>query len=132
MNITIEALDKVIEETGAAYADAKKALVESGGDIDAAIAALKAQTAETAEGKRSLDELKEKLKSIVAEGNARRVVVRRKGEEVISVPLNVGVIGGIVGVASAPVAVILGAVAAYGLDCTIEVERKDGTTETLK
>ena len=58
-------------------------------------------------------------------------MVRRKGDEIISVPLNLGIIGGIVGVAAAPVAVIVAAIAAYGFDCTVEVENKDGSKEEV-
>ena len=128
MNYTAEALDKVMQETKASYQEAKQALEAAQGDADAAIASLHTKANES--GK--LDELKEKLTAIVKEGNAKKIVVKRNGAEVISVPLNLGVLGGIVGVATAPVAVILGGIAAYGFDCTIEVEKKDGTTEEVK
>ncbi|MBR0443873.1 MAG: DUF4342 domain-containing protein, partial [Clostridia bacterium] len=71
------------------------------------------------------------LTSIIKKGDAKKVVLRRKGEELISVPLNLGILGGIVSVAAAPVAVIVAAIAAYGFDCKIEVENRDGTKEEV-
>ena len=127
MNYTVEDLDRVMEETKAPYQEVKAALEAADGNADEAIEALKGKKAEN----KKLDDLKEKLTNIIKKGNAKKVVVRRKGEEIISVPLNLGIIGGIVGVAAAPVAVIVAAIAAYGFDCTVEVENKDGSKEEV-
>ncbi len=131
MNYTAEALDKVILETGVSYEKAKDALVRTEGDADAAIAILKSEEDGLDKNKKKLEELKQKLTDIIKSGNAKKIIVKRKGEEVVSVPLNLGIIVGIVGIAAAPVAVVIGAIAAYGFDCTIEVEKKDGTTEEV-
>lgn len=127
MNYTVEALDRVMEETKASYQEVKEALEAANGDADAAIEALKERKAEN----KKLNELKEKLTAIIKKGDAKKVVLRRKGEELISVPLNLGILGGIVSVAAAPVAVIVAAIAAYGFDCKIEVENRDGTKEEV-
>ena len=127
MNYTVEALDRVMEETKASYQEVKEALEAANGDANAAIEALKERKAEN----KKLNELKEKLTAIIKKGDAKRVVLRRKGEELISVPLNLGILGGIVSVAAAPVAVIVAAIAAYGFDCKIEVENRDGTKEEV-
>ena len=155
MNFTLEALDYVIETTGVSYAVAKEALTDANGDAEAAIAALEAEAEvkktvedaaeeiaeevkaseageEAEEDTNPLEDLNKKIMELIKSGNVRKVVVKRDGEEVLSVPLNVGLLGGIVGVAAAPMAVILAAIAAYGLDCTIEIERKDGTTENVE
>lgn len=127
MNYTVEDLDRVMEETKASYQEVKAALEAADGNADEAIEALKGKKTEN----KKLDDLKEKLTNIIKKGNAKKVVVRRKGEEIISVPLNLGIISGIVGVAAAPVAVIVAAIAAYGFDCTVEVENKDGSKEEV-
>ena len=127
MNYTVEALDRVMEETKASYQEVKEALEAANGDADAAIEALKERKAEN----KKLNELKEKLTAIIKKGDAKKVVLRRKGEELISVPLNLGILGGIVSVAAAPVAVIVAAIAAYGFDCKIEVENRDGSKEEV-
>ncbi|MDU0349686.1 DUF4342 domain-containing protein [Actinomyces sp. MRS3W] len=134
MNYTAEALDQVIEATGATYTQAKQALIDADGNAEAAIAALQANFPPDAQPdteSTKLDDLKERLTKIIKDGNARKVVVKRDGELLVSVPLNVGLIGGIVGVVTAPVAVVVAAIAAYGFDCTVEVERRDGSTEEL-
>ena len=128
MNYTVEALDRVMEETKASYQEVKEALETANGDADAAIEALKEKKAEN----KKLNELKEKLTAIIKKGEAKKVVLRRKGEELISVPLNLGILGGIVSVAAAPVAVIVAAIAAYGFDCKIEVENRDGSKEEVE
>ena len=128
MNYTVEALDRVMEETKASYQEVKEALETANGDADAAIEALKEKKAEN----KKLNELKEKLTAIIKKGDAKKVVLRRKGEELISVPLNLGILGGIVSVAAAPVAVIVAAIAAYGFDCKIEVENRDGSKEEVE
>jgi hypothetical protein len=64
----------------------------------------------------------ERVKQIVHEGNVRRVVVTRDGCTVAEFPLTVGVVGVVV----APVLAALGALVAVMKDCTIEVERSEG------
>jgi hypothetical protein len=64
-------------------------------------------------------EILEKLKQIIHEGNARKVVIKQ-GEHVIAeFPLTAGVVGTLV----APVLAAIGALVALLKDCSIEVER---------
>ena len=49
MEITLEAVEKVMEETGVDYKTAKEALTASDGDVDAAIKAIQPQTQEISE-----------------------------------------------------------------------------------
>ena len=74
----------------------------------------------------------EKLKKKVEEGNVDRIQIRKDDQVVLSVPVNVGIIGGILGLAAAPWALIAGSVAAFGLGCKLEVVKKDGTTDEVK
>jgi hypothetical protein len=71
------------------------------------------------------DELLEKIKELVTEGNIRRVRIRQKEHVVAEFPLTFGVVGVLV----APVVAAIGTMAALVTDCTIEVERveKDKT-----
>ena len=67
------------------------------------------------------DELLSKIKEIIKEGNARRVIIKNEKEETImEFPLTIGAIG----VVLAPVLAAVGAIAALVTDCTIVVERK--------
>jgi hypothetical protein len=65
------------------------------------------------------DQILGKLKSLVEEGNVRRVVVKQRGKTVAEFPLTVGVVGAVL----APVAAAIGALTALLADCTIEVEK---------
>ena len=74
----------------------------------------------------------DKLKALIKEGNVTRVRLKRNGETLISLPVNVGVVGALIGIHAAPFAVIGAALVAYGLNCQIEVEKKDGSVEQVK
>ncbi len=148
MKITLEQVEKVMEEVGVSFKEAKEALKRAEGDVQAAIEELRdrgrsfgdevfEEVEERRERRRSKapkdsnGDIIKKLKKIVKEGNVDRIVLKRKGEKILSVPVNVGLVGGVLGVAAAPWAVIAGALAAYGTSCTIEVIKKDGTDEIL-
>ena len=79
-----------------------------------------------------VQKLIDKVKAVVAEGNADRVQILKGDEIVLSVPVNVGIVGGILGIAAAPWALIAGAVAAFGLGCKLVVVKKDGTKDEIK
>ena len=64
----------------------------------------------------------EKLKEVLREGNARRVVVEHEARTIAEFPLTVGVVGAVL----APIAAAIGALVALVQDCTIHVERESG------
>ena len=67
------------------------------------------------------DDLLSKIKEIVKEGNARKVIIKNEKEETImEFPLTIGAIG----VVLAPMFAAVGAIAALATDCTIIVEKK--------
>ncbi len=81
--------------------------------------------------KQQVEALVEKVKELVRKGNVSRIIVKRKGEQVFSIPVNVGVVGAVLGLAAAPWALVAAALASYGLDCRIEVQKTDGETVEL-
>ena len=128
MEITLEAVEKVMEETGVEYKTAKEALLEENGDVDAAIKSIQPDSAKE---DKKIDSLIKKLKEKVAEGNVSKIRIRRGGDVILSVPVNVGIVGGIVaGIATAPWALIAATVAAAGL-CKIDIIQKDGTIHEI-
>ena len=147
MNITLEMVDAVMNNTGCTYQEAKTALINNNGSVGAAIQAIysqKAGAAEHAENQNAesaaqkdkvvekVDEITEKLKKLVKEGNVNRIIMKRNGETLLTLPVNVGIIGGVLGITAAPWAVIAGAIAAYGFDCTFEIQKNDGTTDVVE
>ena len=128
MQITLEAVEKVMELTGVDYAAAKEALVKADGDVDEAVKLI------TPEGKEENDKLKEtveKIKAKVKEGNVDKVQISKDGEIILSLPVNIGIIGGIIGAAAAPWAYVAATLATLGFGCKIEIVKKDGTTDEI-
>ncbi|HYN06091.1 MAG TPA: DUF4342 domain-containing protein [Vicinamibacterales bacterium] len=68
------------------------------------------------------DELLDKVKELIAEGNVRRVRIRQKQQTIVEFPLTVGVVGAVL----APVLAAVGALAALVTECTIDLERTHG------
>lgn len=67
------------------------------------------------------EELLEKIKEIIKQGNVRRVIIKDKnGKELIQFPLTFGVVG----VVLAPILAAVGAIAALVAECTITVEKE--------
>ena len=128
MEITLQAVEKVMEETGVDFKVAKEALVKTDGDIDAAIKLIQPSSKDIGD---DIKELIDKLKTKVEEGNVDRIQIKKGEEVVFSVPVNVGIVGGIIGLAAAPWALIAGSVAAFGMECKLEVVHQDGTIDGI-
>ena len=76
----------------------------------------------TEEFKVSGDDLIKKVKNLIAEGNARRIIIKNeKGESLVEFPLTIGAVGALI----APVLAAVGAIAALLAKCTVVVERRD-------
>jgi hypothetical protein len=66
------------------------------------------------------EELIAKVKEIIKEGNARRLIIKdKKGHVMIEFPLTIGVVATVI----APVLAAIGAIAALITECSITVER---------
>ena len=67
-----------------------------------------------------------KLKEMVSKGNVSRIIVKRKDQQVLHIPVNVGVVGAVVGLAYAKWVMLAGVLATIGFGCTVEVIKSDG------
>ena len=76
-------------------------------------------------------EITEKVKQIVSDGSASRILIKRKGEVLLNLSLGAGIIGAAVGLTAAPFAALTAALVSFGLDCEIEIEKKDGSVINL-
>jgi hypothetical protein len=66
-----------------------------------------------------------KVKELVHEGTIRRLIIRNEeGRTLLEVPLTLGVVGAIL----APTWAAIGAIAALVTNCTLVVERDEGTS----
>jgi len=66
------------------------------------------------------NEIVKKVKEIIKEGNARRIIIKdEKGRSIMELPLTIGVVGALL----APYLAAVGAVTAVLTKCTIVVEK---------
>lgn len=127
--------EQVVEELAADAPNAEEPIVEE----LAADAAEEPQAEETAEEepltdddlKKFADDMVSKIKEIVEEGNVNRIRIRKNDTIILNIPLSVGLIETVLGLAVAPWAVILGAISTVGFKCTVEIEKKDGTITVI-
>lgn len=126
MEITLEKIELVKDRTGVTYAEAKKALEDAEGSVVDAIIAIE-ETVNAGQKGRGFGQKGEALfasiKELVKKGNVAKIQVKKDGELVLNVPVNAG----LVGVVIAPIASVVGVVAAFGFKCVIEVVKTDGT-----
>ena len=81
--------------------------------------------------KKQAEQIVDRIKELVKDGSASHVSLKRKGETVFSVSLNAGILGAVIGLKAAPLAMLTAALVTLGLDCEIEIEKKDGTIINL-
>ncbi|MFC1908007.1 DUF4342 domain-containing protein [Chloroflexota bacterium] len=69
------------------------------------------------------NQLVDKIKQLIHEGNIRKVRIIHKEKTVLEIPLSVGAPATVAVIMVAPVLAALGAFAALVTECTIEVEK---------
>lgn len=125
MEITLEKIELVKDRTGVSYAEAKEALEAAEGSVVDAIISIEEQIDEdtgnnfTKQGNAVI----ENLKALVKKGNVSKIVIKRDGEVMLNIPVNLGILGTVI----APWGAVLGVLAAFGTKCTIELVGTDGT-----
>ncbi|HMK05878.1 MAG TPA: DUF4342 domain-containing protein [Ferruginibacter sp.] len=68
------------------------------------------------------EEILKKINDLIKEGNVRKISIHdKKGKEIMSFPLTIGVVGAVL----APVLAAVGALAALIGECNITVEREE-------
>lgn len=93
-----------------------------GAGAEAGSATSTASGTRTEEFKLNGDDIMSKLRELIEEGNARRIIIRgADGHNLIEFPMTAGVIG----VALVPVYAALGAAVALAANLTIVVEKRD-------
>jgi hypothetical protein len=68
------------------------------------------------------DEILSKVKEVIKEGNARKIIIKNeKDETIMEFPLTIGAIG----IVLAPIFAAVGTLAAFATHCTIIVEKRN-------
>ena len=125
MEITLEKIELVKDRTGVSYKEAKEALEAAEGSVVDAIIAIE-ETVNLKSGSKAgefADETVEKVKELVKKGNVTKISVKKDGDTIINIPVNVGIVGTLV----APWGILAAAIAAFGFKCKIEVTKDDGS-----
>lgn len=125
MEITLEKVELVKDRTGVSYKEAKDALEAADGNVVDAIIGIEETINLTTKSKIN-DQTKQvvdKIKEAVEKGNVSRIRVKKEDDTVLNLPVNIGILGAVL----APVAAVIGAVAAFGMKCTIELVKDDGS-----
>jgi len=77
------------------------------------------------------EDMVNKIKKKIQEGNVDHIRITRGSQTLLDIPVNLGIIGGLLGMATIPWAMILGVLAGYGVGCKVEIVNKDGGSEEL-
>ena len=76
------------------------------------------------------EEVLEKVKQLIHEGNIRRVRLIHQGKTIIEIPLSIGAPAAAITILAAPLLAAVGAFAALVTECTIEVEKIEEDKKT--
>jgi len=76
------------------------------------------------------NQLIEKVKQLIREGNIRKVRLLHNERTILEIPLSIGAPAAAVTIMAAPLLAALGAFAALVTECTIEVEKIEESEET--
>lgn len=78
------------------------------------------------ENKKQAEQIVDQIKELVKKGNISRIQIKKDGDIIVNLPLNVGVVGTVIGLAAAPWAVVTAAIVTYGTACQVELHTTDG------
>jgi hypothetical protein len=78
------------------------------------------------------NQLKEKVREIIEEGSARRVIIQKDGKTLLEFPLAIGIGGAAAAILIHAPLTAVGAIAALATDVQIIVERDDDAIQTVE
>jgi len=124
MEITLEKIELVKDRTGVGYKEAKEALEQTEGNVVDAIILIEENIDEAgrskvgAHGAAAVDSIKEAIRK----GNVSKIVIKKDGDVLLNLPVNIGIIGTVL----FPWAALGATIAAFGTKCTIELIKDNG------
>mgnify|MGYP002861207500 CR=1 FL=1 len=125
MEITLEKIELVKDRTGVSYREAKDALEKTEGNVVDAIIMIEDNIDDiSAGGDGVVNGVIDNIKACIRKGNASRLVIKKDGEIIMNLPVNVGLIGTVL----FPWAAIAATIAAFGTKCSIELFDDKGET----
>lgn len=76
--------------------------------------------------KNNVNSILESLKALVKKGNVSSIVIAKDDKELVNIPVNVGIVGGVVGLAASKWIVIAAVLATVGFGCSVHVVKEGG------
>ncbi len=132
MSINLEKIDTVIDRTGVSYKEAKEALEANNDDVIEAIVYLEEKLSSGGSFAQNIEskgeKLLEKLKELIKEGNVNKITIKKDGEVLANIPINVGAVAFLATTFWSTV----GLTAAVLTKHTIEITKEDGEVINLK
>lgn len=116
-NNLLDKIDLVRERTGCSYEKAKQLLNDYDNDVVEAIIGFEKEKSNKQEFKVKNENLIDKVKEIIREGNVKRIIIKQNDKVLLDIPVNFGVVA----VVLAPYLTILGSIVALANDYKIEV-----------
>ncbi len=124
LEISLEKIELVKDRTGVSYKEAKEALEKSGGNVVDAIISIEENINTQGETRSKASEIADQVKEVVRKGNVSKITIKKDDETVLNLPVTIGILGTVI----FPWAALVGAVAALGTKCSIEIVKEDGST----
>lgn len=124
MEISLEKIELVKDRTGVSYKEAKEALEKVDGNVVEAIISIEGDIniAPRNRAESQTSDLVDRVKGILKKGNVSKVVVKKDGDTILNIPVNLGILG----VVLFPWATLITSVVALGTKCSIEIVKVDG------
>lgn len=124
MEITLEKIELVKDRTGVSYKEAKEALESAEGSVVDAIIGIEESIDLKAKNKigDQSAQIMDRIKAAIHKGNVSKIIVRKDGDILLNLPVNVGLIGTVL----APWAAVAGVIAVFGTKCTVELVKDNG------
>lgn len=83
------------------------------------------------ENEKKANEIVEKIKELVKEGNVSFIRIRKDDNIILNLPMTMGVFGTVLGAVVAPWTLLVSTFMTIGFSCTVEVENKDGKVTVI-
>jgi hypothetical protein len=124
MEITLEKIELVKDRTGVSYKEAKEALESAKGSVVDAIIGIEESIDLKAKNKigDQSAQIMDRIKAAIHKGNVSKIIVKKDGDILLNLPVNVGLIGTVL----APWAAVAGVIAVFGTKCTVELVKDNG------
>lgn len=118
----LKKVDEIIKRTNCSYEEARSALLDSDGDLLAAIIDVERKKSREEKLKARSEDIIDEIKKAIVDANASKLVVKKGDEILINIPVSAGVIGAVL----APLFSVAGITAAMVSNYEFDIYTKDG------